>query len=94
MCFLFFVCVCFLKRERKNIKTKLGESEGGEDLGRHWRRGNTIKTYGMKMSNAGLGDMSGMFAFPSKPADRLATLLSMEVGRAAQLVLWHVGAME
>lgn len=33
MCFLFFVCVCFLKRERKNIRTKLGESEGGEDLG-------------------------------------------------------------
>lgn len=66
----------------------------GRILGGNWRRGSTIKTYGMKMSNAGLGDMSGMFAFPSKPADGLASLLSMEVGRAAQLVLWHVGAME
>lgn len=42
MCFLFFVCVCFLKRERKNMKIKLGESEGGKDLGGNWQRGNTI----------------------------------------------------
>lgn len=63
-------------------------------MGGNWQRGNTVKTYGMKMSDAGLRDVSGMFAFPSKPADRLTTLLSTEVGRAAQLVLWHVGAME
>lgn len=46
------------------------------------------------MSNADLGAVSSMFAFPSKPTDRLATLFSVEVGCATQLVLWHVGVME
>lgn len=40
---LLVFCLClFLKRERKNMKIKLGESEGGKDLGGNWQRGNTI----------------------------------------------------